>query len=172
MKLTFPCMEPKMVPIEKVICNDYNPNSVALPEMKLLANSIENDGLTMPVVTYYDNAIDKYIIVDGEHRFTIVKDYFKSNVIAVSIIDKPIEDRMASTIRHNRARGVHKVDMQADMIKTLMIAGWSDHDISKNLGMSFEEVLRLKQVVGVAAMLKTNEYSKSWVGSESDEDID
>lgn len=162
-KLEFPCMNPKLVPIDKVIANDYNPNRVANPEMKLLAHSIEEDGLTMPIVTFYDKEIDKYIVVDGFHRYTIIKDYFKSDVIPVVTIDKDIKERMASTVRHNRARGVHKVDLQADMVVELIKKGWSDEDVAKHLGMTFEEVLRLKQTTGIAALFKDRKHSRSWV---------
>ena len=162
-KLEFPCMQPKLVSIDKVVANNYNPNKVAKPEMELLYKSILEDGLTMPVVTFYDDKIDKYVIVDGFHRYTIVKDYFKSDIIAISIIDKDIKQRMASTVRHNRARGVHKVDLQADMVVDLLKKGWNDNDISKELGMTLEEVLRLKQQTGIAELFKDRTHSKSWI---------
>lgn len=162
-KLEFPCMQPKLVPIEKVVANNYNPNKVAKPEMELLYKSIYEDGLTMPVVTFYDDKIDKYVIVDGFHRYTIVKDYFKSDVVAISVIEKDIKQRMASTVRHNRARGVHKVDLQADMVVDLLKKGWDDNDISKELGMTLEEVLRLKQQTGIAELFKDRTHSKSWI---------
>lgn len=161
--LTFPCLEARLVPIDKVVANDYNPNKVANPEMKLLYKSILEDGLTMPVVTFYDPAIDKYVVIDGFHRYTIVKDWFKSDVIAVTVIDKDIKERMASTVRHNRARGVHKVDLQAEMVVDLIKKGWGDADISVELGMDLEEVLRLKQNVGFAENYKDRNFSKSWV---------
>ena len=160
-KLEFPCMQ--LVSIDKVVANNYNPNKVAKPEMELLYKSILEDGLTMPVVTFYDEKIDKYVIVDGFHRYTIVKDYFKSDVVAISVIDKDIKQRMASTVRHNRARGVHKVDLQADMVVDLLKKGWNDNDISKELGMTLEEVLRLKQQTGIAELFKDRTHSKSWV---------
>ena len=162
-KLEFPCMQPKLVSIYKVVANNYNPNKVAKPEMELLYKSILEDGLTMPVVTFYDDKIDKYVIVDGFHRYTIVKDYFKSDVVAISVIDKDIKQRMASTVRHNRARGVHKVDLQADMVVDLLKKGWNDNDISKELGMTLEEVLRLKQQTGIAELFKDRTHSKSWI---------
>ena len=162
-KLEFPCMQPKLVSIDKVVANNYNPNKVAKPEMELLYKSILEDGLTMPVVTFYDDKIDKYVIVDGFHRYTIVKDYFKSDVIAISVIDKDIKQRMASTVRHNRARGVHKVDLQADMVVDLLKKGWNDNDISKELGMTLEEVLRLKKQTGIAELFKDRTHSKSWI---------
>lgn len=162
-KLEFPCMQPMLVSIDKVVANNYNPNKVAKPEMELLYKSILEDGLTMPVVTFYDDKIDKYVIVDGFHRYTIVKDYFKSDVVAISVIDKDIKQRMASTVRHNRARGVHKVDLQADMVVDLLKKGWNDNDISKELGMTLEEVLRLKQQTGIAELFKDRTHSKSWI---------
>ena len=162
-KLEFPCMQPKLVSIDKVVANNYNPNKVAKPEMELLYKSILEDGLTMPVVTFYDEKIDKYVIVDGFHRYTIVKDYFKSDVVVISVIDKDIKQRMASTVRHNRARGVHKVDLQADMVVDLLKKGWNDNDISKELGMTLEEVLRLKQQTGIAELFKDRTHSKSWI---------
>ena len=167
-KLTFPCMDVKLVEIEKVIANDYNPNKVANPEMKLLAHSIEEDGLTMPIVTFYDKKIDKYVVVDGFHRFTILKECFKSDVIPVVTIDKDIKERMASTVRHNRARGVHRVDLQAEMVVDLVKKGWSDDNIAKHLGMTFEEVLRLKQVTGIKEVFKNRNFSRSWVISEEE----
>ena len=162
-KLEFPCMQPKLVSIDKVVANNYNPNKVAKPEMELLYKSILEDGLTMPVVTFYDDKIDKYVIVDGFHRYTIVKDYFKSDVVAISVIEKDIKQRMASTVRHNRARGVHKVDLQADMVVDLLKKGCDDNDISKELGMTLEEVLRLKQQTGIAELFKDRTHSKSWI---------
>ena len=162
-KLEFPCMQPKLVSIDKVVANNYNPNKVAKPEMELLYKSILEDGLTMPVVTFYDDKIDKYVIVDGFHRYTIIKNYFKSDVVAISVIDKDIKQRMASTVRHNRARGVQKVDLQADMVIDLLKKGWNDNDISKELGMTLEEVLRLKQQTGIAELFKDRTHSKSWI---------
>jgi ParB-like chromosome segregation protein Spo0J len=162
-ELKFPCMDVKLVPIDKVIANNWNPNKVAKPEMKLLAHSIEEDGLTMPIVTYYDDKIDKYVVVDGFHRYTIVKDYFESDVIAVTVLKKDEKNLMASTVRHNRARGVHKVDLQADMVVDLIKKGWTDEQVSKHLGMTPEEVLRLKQVTGVKEVFKNRDFSRSWI---------
>ena len=162
-KLDFPCIRAKLVPIDKVVANNYNPNKVAKPEMDLLYKSIAEDGLTMPVVTFYDEKLDKFVIVDGFHRYTVVKEYFKSDVIAISVIDKDIRQRMASTVRHNRARGVHKVDLQAEMVVDLLKKGWDESEISKELGMDLEEVLRLKQQTGLAEVFKNKKFSKSWI---------
>ena len=109
------------VPLEKVEANTYNPNSVAPPEMKLLYDSILADGYTMPIVCYHDADRDKYIIVDGFHRYRIMKEHEdiferEAGMIPVSVIDKPLDQRMASTIRHNRARGSHDVDLMSNII--------------------------------------------------------
>lgn len=161
-KLTFPCLDAKLIQIEKVVSNEYNPNYVAEPEMELLRISIEEDGLTQPIVVYYDKKKDLYVVVDGFHRYVIIKDYFKSDMIAVVVIDKPIAERMASTIRHNRARGKHQVDLTAELVKSLLRLGKNDDEIAHALGMSAEEVLRLKQQVRVAEVMANAYYTQSW----------
>lgn len=162
MKITFPCLSARLVPAGKVQANDYNPNHVASPEMKLLAHSIEEDGVTQPVVTFYDADIDRYIVIDGYHRYTILTKWFKLPEIPVVVVDKPIQDRMASTIRHNRARGKHQVDMMSVMVEKLLKLGWADIDIARHLGMEAEEVLRLKQMTGLAGLFANQPYSRSW----------
>ncbi len=162
-ELTFPCLQVKLVPTEKVIANDYNPNEVAREEMNLLAISIEEDGVTQPVVTYYDAEIDRWITVDGFHRRTLIAEYFKSPVTPVVEIEKPIGDRMASTIRHNRARGKHKVDLMSEMVTKLLGLNWTDSEIARYLGMDAEEVLRLKQMTGLAGLFKNQDYGRAWM---------
>lgn len=159
------------IPIEKIQANSYNPNSVAPPEMKLLYQSIKEDGYTMPIVCYYLEDIDKYEIVDGFHRYTTMlthKDIYEreEGYLPVSVIDKPISDRMASTIRHNRARGSHSIELMTNIVNELVEAGMSDAWILKNIGMDADELLRLKQISGLAALFKDKEFSKSWVASE------
>lgn len=166
-KLTFPCLDVKLVPTEKVVANDYNPNKVATPEMKLLKLSIELDGVTMPVVTYYDKERDMYEVVDGFHRYTVLKDYFKSDVIPVSVIDKPLDERMGSTIRHNRARGTHQIRSMSEIVVELSKDGWTDEEICKKLGMELDEVIRLKQISGLKEAFANHEFSKSWEEFES-----
>lgn len=158
----------KRVPIEKIQANSYNPNSVAPPEMKLLYQSIKEDGYTMPIVCYYLEDQDKYEIVDGYHRYTTMvlhKDIYdrEEGCLPVSVIDKPISDRMASTIRHNRARGSHSIELMTNIVAELVEAGMSDAWILKNIGMDADELLRLKQISGLAALFKDKEFSKSWV---------
>ena len=155
------------VPIEKIRANEYNPNAVAPPEMKLLYDSIKEDGYTMPIVCYYHKEDDMYEIVDGFHRYTVMlkhKDIYEreNGMLPVSVIDKPISERMASTIRHNRARGTHDVDLMSNIVAELVEMGKSDTWISKHLGMDIDEILRLKQVTGLAALFKDRKFSKSW----------
>ena len=165
--MTSPVYNVKPVPIEKVIANAYNPNEVAPPEMKLLELSIWEDGYTQPVVTYYDAENDQYIVVDGFHRYQVIKTskriYTRENgMLPVVVINKDIGDRMASTVRHNRARGTHNVDLMSNIVAELHQMGKSDTWIAKHLGMDADEVLRLKQITGLADLFKDSEFSRAW----------
>ncbi len=164
------------VPLDKIEANTYNPNSVAPPEMKLLYESIKQDGYTMPVVCYYDAARDKYIIVDGFHRYRIMLEYpdiyeRENGLLPVSVIDKDLDYRMASTIRHNRARGTHDVDLMSNIVRELHELGRSDAWISKHLGMDMDEILRLKQITGLSALFKDYPFGQAWIPVEDEDDI-
>lgn len=161
------------VPIEKIAPNDYNPNVMAPPEIKLLYDSIREDGYTMPIVCYHDKEKDVYVIVDGFHRYRVMRDYpdiyeREGGKLPVSVIDKPIAGRMASTIRHNRARGSHDVDLMSNIIRDLHDIGRSDAWISKHLGMDRDEILRLKQITGLAALFRDIDFGQAWRPAESD----
>ena len=158
------------VPIEKIRANTYNPNHVAPPEMKLLYQSIKEDGYTMPIVCYYIEDEDAYEIVDGYHRYTVMqthKDIYEreGGLLPVSVIDKPLSDRMASTIRHNRARGEHSIELMTNIVAELTKSGMSDAWIMKNIGMDAEELLRLKQLSGLQELFKDRDFSRSWTTS-------
>lgn len=140
-----PALSPQIVPIGDVEANDYNPNRVAMPEMDLLEQSIRFDGITMPVVAQRDDARGKWLVVDGFHRRTVVADRLGRKWLPVTEIDRPIGDRMASTIRHNCARGRHQVDLMASIVRSLMEHEWNDERIASHLGMCIEELLRLKE---------------------------
>lgn len=164
------------VPIEKIMPNTYNPNTVAPPELSLLYDSIKEDGYTMPIVCYYVADEDKYIIVDGFHRYRIMLDYpdiyeRENGCLPVSVIDKPIDHRMASTIRHNRARGNHDVDLMSNIVGELHELGRSDAWISKHLGMDSDEILRLKQLTGLAALFREVDFGKAWEPIDIDGEI-
>lgn len=161
-EIDFPVLNVKMIDIDKVVANDYNPNKVAPPEMQLLKHSIEEDGYTQPIVTYYDEENDKYIVVDGFHRYRCAKEYFHLEQIPIVTIDKDIENRMASTIRHNRARGTHQIVDMSYIVRDLAQRGWDDRSISKHLGMDLDEIVRLKQITGLKEVFADHVFSKSW----------
>lgn len=157
----------RWIPIEKVHANDYNPNSVAKNEMRLLYVSISHDGYTQPIVTVYDDAKDEYVIVDGFHRYTTMRlnqDIADRNngLLPVVVIQKSINDRMASTIRHNRARGKHSVSGMANMVFQMLENGWTDEAICAELGVEADELVRLKHVTGFSKLFENVEYRRSW----------
>lgn len=163
----------KWVLAENVIANDYNPNKVAPPEMELLEISIMNDGYTQPVVTFPNK--NKIEVVDGFHRTRISKEskivrervlgYTPTVIIRKEQSDK--NDRIASTIRHNRARGKHQVDAMSEIILELKNRNWKNERIARELGMDEEEILRLCQITGLQDIFKDDDFSKSWESSDS-----
>jgi len=163
----------KWVLAEDVIANDYNPNKVAPPEMELLEISIMNDGYTQPVVTFPNNG--KIEVVDGFHRTRVSKEskivrervlgYTPTVIIRKEQSNK--NDRIASTIRHNRARGKHQVDAMSEIILELKNRNWKNERIARELGMDEEEILRLCQITGLQDIFKDDDFSKSWESSDS-----
>lgn len=165
-----PVYNVKAIPINKIRANSYNPNSVAPPEMALLETSIWEDGYTMPVVCYYVPSDDMYEIVDGYHRYTVLKTSKRifdreGGMLPVVVIDKDESSRMASTIRHNRARGSHSIDLMSNIVAELVASGMSDAWILKHVGMDKDELLRLKQIAGLADLFRDAEFSKAFSGS-------
>ena len=166
----------KWVKNDLVYANDYNPNSVAPPEMELLRLSIDADGYTQPIVSMIHE--DKYEVVDGFHRHRVGKECndIQSKVhgylplVQIRTSQTDTNDRMASTIRHNRARGKHKVEAMSDIVIELKRRFWSDEKISKQLGMEPDEVLRLTQITGLTDMFADSEFSEAWE-AESFSDI-
>jgi ParB-like chromosome segregation protein Spo0J len=167
----------KWVPFDTVQANDYNPNSVAPPEMELLRLSILADGYTQPIVTNADSE-DAYEVIDGFHRNRVGKEcedvrervqgYLPIVQIKLSQSDKG--DRMASTIRHNRARGKHRIEAMSEIVLELKRRNWSSEKIGKNLGMDPDEVLRLAQITGLAEMFADREFSQAWEPASINED--
>lgn len=162
-----PVYNVKAIPLNKIKANEYNPNSVAPEEMKLLYDSIKEDGYTMPVVVFYNKEEDMYEIVDGFHRYTIMLKHEdirerEGGLLPCSIIEKEISDRMASTIRHNRARGSHSIDLMSNIVAELVEMGKSDNWIKNHLGMDMDELLRLKQITGLASLFADKDFSSAW----------
>lgn len=161
---TSPVYRVQAVPVEKVQANDYNPNVVAPPEMKLLELSIWEDGFTMPCVCYYDAEKDVYVLVDGFHRYQVLKTSKRvyereKGLLPVVVIDKDMSNRMASTIRHNRARGTHNIELMSHIVAELDRAGMTDEWIMKHIGMDRDEVLRLKQITGLADLFADKDFT-------------
>lgn len=159
------------IPAEKVYANDYNPNKVAPVEMELLYTSIRLDGFTQPIVAYRIND-NHYEITDGFHRnrigrerLDILKRIYKH--LPLTIIDKPLDERIGSTIRHNRARGTHQIRPMSEIVISLSEMGWEDEKIAENLGMEIDEIIRLKQITGLKQAFQNHEFSKSWVEFEN-----
>lgn len=155
------------VPIDQVTANDYNPNAVAPPEMELLETSIWEDGYTQPVVTVYDPESDKYVVVDGFHRFLTLKNSERikereGGMLPCVVLEKDMSDRMASTIRHNRARGTHNIELMSTIVSELVDMGKGDRWICQHIGMSPDELLRMKQITGLASLFQNKDFSESW----------
>lgn len=156
---------------ENVQANEYNPNKVASPEMKLLRVSIKQDGFTQPIVAYRLTE-EKSEVVDGFHRNRVGKEYedIRKRLLGylpLTYIDKPIDERIGSTIRHNRARGTHQIRPMSEVVIELSRYGWGDDEICKKLGMELDEVIRLKQISGLKEAFAHHEFSKSWEEFES-----
>lgn len=157
----------RWIKIEEVEANSYNPNIVASTELKLLAISIDHDGYTQPVVTIFDDKLKKYIIIDGFHRYFVMKTNKKireanNGYLPVVVIEKDINDRMASTIRHNRARGKHTINGMGNIIMKMIENGWDDVKVCNELGIEPDELLRLKNMTGVAKLFQGKKFGNAW----------
>lgn len=156
----------RWVKLDDVKPNEYNPNIVASKETELLYISIDHDGYTQPVVAIFDGI--HYIIVDGFHRYYVMKsfpDIYERNkgYLPITVITKDINDRMASTIRHNRARGRHTITGMSNLVFKMLDQGWTDSRICRELGMEAEELIRLKHITGFSKLFENVEYRKAWV---------
>jgi ParB-like chromosome segregation protein Spo0J len=157
----------RWVPLERVEANDYNPNKVAANELKLLLHSILSDGYTQPVVTIYDAPRDRYVIVDGFHRWLVMKRHqavqdMTGGLLPIVVLDKPLADRMASTVRHNRARGKHSVAGMSTIVFGMLDSGLTDEQVCAELGLEPDELLRLKHITGFSKLFADVEYNRAW----------
>lgn len=165
---------------ESVYANDYNPNSVAPPEMELLRHSISQDGYTQPIVTMVDESQNGREVIDGFHRNRVGKECediqqkVNGYLPVVTIRDSQHQktDRMASTIRHNRARGKHRVESMSEIVIDLKKRNWSNKKIAKELGMDADEVLRLSQISGLLEVFQNKEFSEAWEAEEATNDYE
>ena len=156
---------PVMVKLQYLKPNKWNPNKVAKPEMDLLRVSIKKSGFCFPLIVIKESTTS-YMIVDGFHRHLLAKE-FNMEFVPVVVLDEPLEELMAATIRFNRAKGTHQIDRMSNIVAEMTYIGCDIGEICKNLGMDADEVLRLKQNSGIAEIFKNHEFSKSWEVFES-----
>ena len=167
MIIDHPVNKIEWIDIDKIQANDYNPNKVALNEMRLLYTSIKHDGYTQPIVTIYDKDNEKYVIVDGFHRYVVARmnnDISESTEgkLPIVVLNKDINDRMASTIRHNRARGKHNIQGMGNVVFNMLKNGMDDEGICNELGLEIDELVRLKHITGFSKLFERIEYNKAW----------
>jgi len=158
------------IPAEKVQANDYNPNKVAPIEMGLLYTSVRLDGFTQAIVAYRLDP-DHYEIVDGFHRNRVAREHPDiaerlNGYLPLSVINKPLDERIGSTIRHNRARGTHQIRSMSEIVITLTEMGWTEAKIGQYLGMELDEIIRLKQISGLKQAFQNHTFSRSWTEFE------
>lgn len=157
----------RWVPVEKVIANDYNPNTVAPNEMRLLHVSISHDGYTQPIVTMHDEKSDLYVIVDGFHRHLVMRSYDDirertGGYLPVVVLDKDPNEARAATVRHNRARGTHSLTGMSNVVFQMLDNGLTDETVCSELGMETDELVRLKHLTGFAKLFENVDYRRSW----------
>lgn len=168
-KIRVPCMETMLVRKELVVANTYNPNSVSADKMALLRTSIIDNGWCFPVVTIFDRERGLFVIVDGFHRDLIgSKEWLDVDYIPIVVLDHSMAQRMAATIQFNKARGVHQVDLDADVVRALLQQGMTDEEVAEKLGMELDSVHRYKQMTGIAELFKNVQYSMAWEMVEGD----
>lgn len=161
--IEFPCLNIKMVLREKLKANNYNPNHVPKDKMELLKQSILDNGFCFPIVTIYDKDEDCYVIVDGFHRYTIcMPEWLDIQQVPIIVLAHDLSKRMFATVQFNKARGVHEIDGDANIVRSLIEQGLSEEKICTHLGLDMETVLRYKQLTGIVSLFKNVEYSRSW----------
>jgi len=162
-----PCANTLIVARELVQANTYNPNSVSDDKMELLRQSIVDNGFCFPIVTIYDPELEKFVVIDGFHRYLISgPDWLGMRYVPIVVLQHDITRRMAATWQFNKARGVHQVDLDADLIRALIQQGVGEDEIATRLGIDLDTVLRYKQLTGIAELFKNASYSMSWEMTE------
>lgn len=162
-EIKMPCLAIKLVTRDDIMANNYNPNSVPSDKMELLKQSIIDNGFCFPIVTIWSEEEQKYVIIDGFHRFTMCSpEWLDIEQVPIVVLDHDISQRMAATVQFNKARGVHEIDGDADIVKSLSQQGLSDEEICKHLGLDAETVLRYKQLTGILDLFKNTSYSPAW----------
>ena len=162
-RVLVPCCNTILVSTKLIIENQYNPNHVPAEKMKLLMQSIIDNGFCFPVVVIYDDESELFVVIDGFHRTIIGGDgWLEFDYIPLVVLEHDVKRRMAATVQFNKARGVHQVDLDADVIRALIEQGMTEDEICAHLGIDEETVHRYKQLTGIAELFKNSEYSMSW----------
>lgn len=161
--ISVPCMSVFLARRGLVEANDYNPNNVAPDRMELLRQSVTDNGFCFPVVSIWDYEREKFVVVDGYHRFLILgPDWLNCEYVPLVVLPHDIARRLSATWQFNKARGVHQVDLDAELIRRLLGQGLNEKDVAERLGVDLDTVHRYKQVTGIAELFKDAEYSLSW----------
>ena len=169
-RVEVPCANTILVSTALIVANNYNPNYVPKDKMALLRQSILDNGFCFPVVTIWDEEQEKFVIIDGFHRSTIGSPgWLDFDYIPLVFLKHSIAQRMAATVQFNKARGVHQVDLDAEVIRGLIEQGLSEEEISVHLGIDLETIHRYKQLTGVFELFKNADYSMSWEMTEVNE---
>ncbi len=162
-KIPVPCANTILVSCELIVANNYNPNFVSKDKMRLLRQSIRDNGFCFPIVTIFDESEEKFVVIDGFHRKTMGDNqWLDLDYIPLVFIEHDISNRMYATVQFNKARGVHQVDLDADVIKALIQQGKTEDEISIHLGIDLETIHRYKQLTGITELFKDTNYSMPW----------
>jgi len=171
-RIHIPCANTLIVARDLIVANTYNPNSVPDTKMELLRESIVDNGFAFPVVCIFDQDLEKFVVIDGFHRFLISgPDWLGMSHVPVAVLAHDASQRMIATWQFNKARGHHQVDLDADLIRALLQQGMEDEEICRHLGISLETLYRYKQVTGIAELFKNVTYSMPWEMKEVDDEV-
>lgn len=171
-KIHIPCAGTLVVLRDLIQANTYNPNAVPGDKMELLRQSIVDNGFAFPIITIYDTEMQKFVVVDGFHRYLISgPEWLNMKYVPIAVLDHDMTQRMTATWQFNKARGVHQVDMDADLIRALLEQGMSEEDIAAHLGIDLDTIHRYKQVTGIAELFKGAQYSMAWEMAEVEDGI-
>lgn len=166
-KIAVPATATLLVARHLIRANNYNPNSVSKDKMKLLKQSIRDNGFCFPIVTIWDDADGMFVIIDGFHRYVMSgPEWLDMSHVPVVVLDHDVSKRMFATVQFNKARGVHQVDLDADLIRALLDQGNTDDEICEHLGVELETVYRYKQLTGISDLFKNANWSPSWSAVE------
>lgn len=169
MQIPCPCLQTILVAADMVIANTWNPNSVPADKMELLRQSILDNGFCFPIVTIWDDEQEVFVIVDGFHRHLMAdKKWLALTHVPVVVLNHTISQRMAATVQFNKARGIHQVDLDADVVRALLEQGLTEEDVSQHLGMDLDAVHRYKQLTGIAELFRKADYSVAWEMVDAD----